>query len=157
MPKRSLKTLGAQNFLLYHQGIMMIDADGPKRLISQLNGTFLFHIGRNLKIMKSRPCVSLGIRGLYIAADGSVHPCCFAHCMYITEHNKLFGYIVPVTDKYYKDINFKTTPLQEILAGSYFEEVYSKSKTNKYCTIKCNKYKKEIRKELVLYDTSFKA
>ena len=104
---------------------------------------------------KHAMCKPWNAGSIYIAADGTVHPCCFAHCMYITEHNKLFGYMVSLVDKYYNDINFKTTPLQGILAGPYFEEVFAKSKLNKYCTIKCNKYKKEIRKNLILYDTYF--
>ncbi|MBW2192165.1 MAG: SPASM domain-containing protein, partial [Deltaproteobacteria bacterium] len=89
---------------------------------------------------------------IYIAADGTVHPCCFAHCMYITEHNKLFRYIVPLIDKYHDHINFKTTPLQEIVSGPYFKAVLSKSKNNPYCLIKCNENTNAIRKELVLYE-----
>jgi MoaA/NifB/PqqE/SkfB family radical SAM enzyme len=100
-------------------------------------------------------CKPLGNRSLYIAADGTVHPCCLAHCMYITEHNDLFGYIVPLIEKYQSEINFKTRPLEEIITGPYFEEVLETSKTNPYCMIKCSKYKKEIRKQLVLHDTYF--
>ncbi len=94
-------------------------------------------------------CRPLKNGSLYIAADGTVHPCCFAHCMYITEHNQLFSYIVPLIDKYLSEINFKTKPIQEIIKSPYFEEVFSESKENKYCTIKCNKYKNLIRTELV--------
>ena len=100
-------------------------------------------------------CKPLNNRSIYIAADGTVHPCCFAHCMYITEHNKKFQYIVPLIEKYHAEINFKTRPIQEIVSGPYFKEVFLKSKTNPFCIIKCNKYKKEIRKELVLYDNVF--
>jgi len=100
-------------------------------------------------------CKPLGNKSLYIAADGTVHPCCLAHCMYITEHNKLFRYIVPLIEKYHSEINFKTRPLQDIIRGPYFEEVLAKSKTNPYCKIKCSKYKNEVRQQLVLYDKRF--
>jgi MoaA/NifB/PqqE/SkfB family radical SAM enzyme len=92
---------------------------------------------------------------IYIAADGTVHPCCFAHCMYITEHNRLFRYIVPLIETYKSQINFKTRPLAEILTSPYFSAVRSESKMNLYCATKCNKYKKKIRKEVVLHDTFF--
>ena len=75
--------------------------------------------------------------------------------MYITEHNELFGYIVPLIEKYHSEINFKTRPLEEIISGPYFAEVLEISKTNPYCMIKCSKYKKEIRKQLVLHDRHF--
>lgn len=92
---------------------------------------------------------------IYIAADGSVHPCCFAHCMYITEHNHLFRYIIPLVEKHKDQINFKTRPLAEILSGPYFSAVEYESKRNLYCATKCNSYKKKIRKEVVLHDTFF--
>lgn|GEM_PF-1564035 len=92
---------------------------------------------------------------IYIAADGSVHPCCFAHCMYITEHNRLFHYIVPLIEAYKDLINFKTRPLAEIISGPYFSKVRSESKMNLYCATKCNPYKKKIRREMVLHDTFF--
>lgn len=100
-------------------------------------------------------CKPLENKSLYIAADGTVHPCCLAHCMYITEHNKLFRYIVPLIEKYHSEINFKIRSLGDIIRGPYFEEVLAKSKTNPYCKIKCSKYKKEIRQQLVLYDNRF--
>ncbi len=100
-------------------------------------------------------CKPLENGSLYIAADGTVHPCCLAHCMYITEHNRRFRFIVPIIEKYYDQINFKTTPLQDIIKGPYFAEVLAKSKTNEYCSIKCNKHKRKIRRETVLHDRFF--
>jgi sulfatase maturation enzyme AslB (radical SAM superfamily) len=101
-------------------------------------------------------CKPLENGSLYIAADGTVHPCCLAHCMYITEHNRRFRFVVPIIEKYYDEINFKTTPLQEILDGPYFTEVLSKSKTNEYCAIKCNRHKRKIRRETVLHERFFR-
>jgi MoaA/NifB/PqqE/SkfB family radical SAM enzyme len=100
-------------------------------------------------------CKPLENKSLYIAADGTVHPCCLAHCMYITEHNSKFRFIVPIIEKYYDDINFKTTPMEEIINGPYFKEVLAESKTNEYCSIKCNRHKRKIRRETVLHDRFF--
>lgn len=113
---------------------------------------FLAHWKRLDPDERQAVCRPLDHRSIYIAADGTVHPCCFAHCIYITEHNESFRYIVPLVEKYYTQINFKTTPLRQIIEGPYFKEVYSKSKTNTYCMIKCNKDKHSVKKKLVLYD-----
>jgi MoaA/NifB/PqqE/SkfB family radical SAM enzyme len=100
-------------------------------------------------------CKPFASGSIYIAADGTVHPCCFAHCMYITEHNDWFGYIVPLIQAYRAEINFKTRPLQEILGHAYFEEVLKKSRTNDYCILKCNRHKKHIRQKLILHEKRF--
>ncbi len=97
-------------------------------------------------------CKPLHNGSIYIAADGTVYPCCLAHCMYITEHNAAFDYIVPLTRTYHGDINFKTNPLAEIIQGEYFNKIFKISKHNPYCIMKCNSYKKEIKKELVIRD-----
>ncbi len=91
-------------------------------------------------------------RSLYLAADGSVHPCCHAHCMYITEHNQRFQFLVALIDRYYSEINFKTKPLADIIQGPYFEAVFSQSKTNRFCRMKCNRFQLDIRRKLILYD-----
>lgn len=100
-------------------------------------------------------CKPLADGSLYIAADGTVHPCCFAHCMYITEHSEQFRFILPLIEKYKERINFKTRPLQNILGGQYFQNVLSLSKTNSYCQTKCNLHKKKIRQKMVLYHKHF--
>lgn len=128
----------------------------PKTFDFQMKRDIFFLYGEKSKKGNiSAICKPLNNGSIYIAADGTVHPCCFAHCMYVTEHNPLFQYIVPLIEKYHTEINFKTKPLQDIVEGPYFKEVLSQSKANDYCTIKCNRYKKEVRKKLVLYDTYF--
>ena len=100
-------------------------------------------------------CKPFSNGSLYIAADGTVHPCCLAHCMYITEHNALFDFLPPLVQKYYDRINFKTTSLEDILTGPYFTEILKESKSNAYCRLKCNQFRKKIKKELVLVDQYF--
>lgn len=92
---------------------------------------------------------------IYIAADGTVHPCCLAHCNYITEHEPSFLFIIPLIEKNIDRINFKTRPLEDIIGDSYFNEVLQVSKTNTYCMMKCNKYRKEALRQLILYDKYF--
>lgn len=125
---------------------------------------FDFHIKREVfqtydekavDLNASATCKPFDNGSLYLAADGTVHPCCFAHCMYITEHNALFDFLPPLAEKYYDRINFKTTPLAEILTGPYFNEILIKSKTNAYCRMKCNPFRKTVKKELVLVDQTF--
>lgn len=100
-------------------------------------------------------CKPLADGSLYIAADGTVHPCCFAHCMYITEHNQQFRFILPLIERYKERINFKTRKLEDIITGKYFENVLTLSKTNSYCRTKCNAHKKKIRQKMVLYHKHF--
>ncbi len=100
-------------------------------------------------------CKPFSNGSLYLAADGTVHPCCFAHCMYITEHNHLFDFIPPLAEAYHDQINFKTRPLDKILSSPYFNEILAASKHNAYCRIKCNQFRKTIKKELILDDIWF--
>ena len=97
-------------------------------------------------------CRPLLNRSIYIAADGTVHPCCFAHCMHITEHSQQFRFVLPLVETYQPDINFKTTPIEEIVQGPYFDAVMKEAPGNNYCMTKCNKHRNRIRKELVLHD-----
>ena len=98
-------------------------------------------------------CKPLYNGSLYIAADGTVYPCCLAHCMYITEHNAAFDFIVPLIQKHHHAINFKHTPLAEIIGGDYFNEIFKLSRKNLYCIMKCNSFKKDIKKDLVIRDS----
>ena len=94
---------------------------------------------------------------IYIAADGTVLPCCLAHCMYITEHAADFKFMVPLVEQYKPEINFKTKPLAEILSGPFFRKVIAKAQKNNYCRMKCNRFKKEIRQQLVLQKNVFES
>ncbi len=92
---------------------------------------------------------------IYIAADGTVHPCCQAHTMFITEHNRRFRFIVPLVAQHLDAINFKTRPLAAILRGSYFEAVFKQSPHCAYCRMKCGGALRTVRREMVLHQESF--
>lgn len=122
--------------------------------------SFQFDLKRNIfnryrDTSPSALCNPLRKGSLYLAADGTVHPCCFAHCMYICEHNHAFNFIVPLIEKYRQEINFKTHPLETILSGPYFKAVLEQSRNNSYCRMKCSPRKKEIRRQLVLHEKIF--
>lgn len=100
-------------------------------------------------------CRPLHKGAIYIAADGTVHPCCQAHNMYVAEHNRRFRFIVPLVTRHLDSINFKTRPLEDILCGPYFETVFKKTRHCEYCRIKCGGALKAVRRELVLHQESF--
>lgn len=128
----------------------------PQKIDFQIKREIFQEYNENLSSSRAVvTCKPLSNGSLYIAADGTVHPCCFAHCMYITEHNRFFDFLPPLALKYYDRINFKTRPLEEILSGGYFRQILEQSKENSYCRMKCNQFRKAIKKELVLTDTYF--
>ncbi len=100
-------------------------------------------------------CKPLKNKSLYLAADGTVHPCCLAHCMYITGFAPSFHFISSLIEKYHDQINFKTKPFEEIIQGPYFTDVLTHSISNPYCAMRCNKHRKEIKEELILHDKHF--
>jgi MoaA/NifB/PqqE/SkfB family radical SAM enzyme len=100
-------------------------------------------------------CKPLSNRSIYLAADKTVHPCCLAHCNYITESEPDFAFIIGLIDRYHADIDFTTTPLANILKGPYFVEVLRRHKANRYCILKCNRYRKKARRELFVSDRYF--
>ena len=100
-------------------------------------------------------CKPLHKGSIYIAADGTVHPCCQAHIMYITAHNRRFGFIVPLIAKHRESINFKTRPLAEILQGPYFQAVFAKAPHSAYCRLKCGGALQAVRREMVIHQESF--
>lgn len=102
-------------------------------------------------------CKPVDKGSIYLAADGTVHPCCLAHCMYITDFNKQFRFIISLIEKYKESINFKTTPIEEIISGPYFQEAIRIAENNPYCRTKCNRYKDRIRQELVIHEAYLKS
>ena len=100
-------------------------------------------------------CKPLHKGAIYIAADGTVHPCCQAHTMFITAHNRRFGFIVPLVAQHLDAINFKTRSLEEILRGAYFEAVFKQAPHCEYCRIKCGGALQAVRREMVLRQACF--
>jgi MoaA/NifB/PqqE/SkfB family radical SAM enzyme len=92
---------------------------------------------------------------LYLAADGTVHPCCLAHCMYISQHNRRFCFIVPLIEANLEQINFKSRPLAQIIQGPYFNAVGRQSQFSPYCRAKCHPYKNQARHDLVIHERYF--
>ena len=75
--------------------------------------------------------------------------------MYLTEHNQRFRFIVPLVEKYLEAINFKTRPLEDILQGPYFREVFEQAGPCEYCRIKCGGALQAVRRELVVHQENF--
>ena len=100
-------------------------------------------------------CKPLYKRSIYLAADGTVHPCCLAHCMYVSECNHGFRFILPLIDRHYPLINFKRRPIADILDGPYFKEIMDQARTNEYCVMKCNKHRDRLKDDLILRDRRF--
>lgn len=122
-----------------------------------LKRELFLHHGAESAAAGQRPiCRPFDNGSIYIAADGTVHPCCYAHCMYITEHNPRFAFIVPLIERCLSEINFKTRPLEEILQGPYFSEVLRRSQTNAYCRIKCSPGHRALTRRLVVEDRVFR-
>ena len=92
---------------------------------------------------------------IYIAADGTVHPCCQAHTMYITAHNRRFRFIVPLVERHLDAINFKTRPLEDILSGPYFDAVREQAPFCEYCRTKCGGALQAVRREMVVHQEAF--
>ena len=148
--------IGCQRFYAFASRDFSPDLAPPEILDFRIKRDVFSGFREELKDSDRRAlCRPLADGTLYIAADGSVHPCCYAHLMYITEHNAKFRFIVPLVEKYFERINFKTRPLADIVRGSYFAEIFKKSGKNAYCQIKCNRFRKQIRRQLVLRDRFF--
>jgi len=148
--------IGCKRFYAFASRDFSEDLKPPINLDFQIKrDVFAGYRNKLQKADRQALCRPLADGTIYIAADGSVHPCCYAHLMHITEHNARFGFIVPLVVKYQERINFKTRPLDDILQSSYFKKIFEKSKNNTYCQTKCNRFRKQIRRQLVLRDRFF--
>jgi MoaA/NifB/PqqE/SkfB family radical SAM enzyme len=150
------QTIGCQRFYAFASRDFSPDLAPPEILDFRIKRDVFSGCREELKDSDRRArCRPLADGTIYIAADGSVHPCCYAHLMYITKHNAKFDFIVPLVEKYFERINFKTRPLADILQGSYFTEIFKNAPGNAYCQTKCNRFRKQIRRQLVIRDRFF--
>jgi len=150
------RNLGCSGFFVVSSREYTSELRIPKRLNIEIKRD-VYHAYRDKLSGDARRarCKPFDTGSIYIAADGTVHPCCFAHCMYITEHNRDFDFIVPLIEKYRTQINFKSNEIKGIIEGPYFGAVERQSPNNDYCQLKCNRYRKVVREKLVLYEKQF--
>lgn len=92
---------------------------------------------------------------VYVGADGTVMPCCFAHVQYYTGYRPEFEFMTRLMDKHAEHINFKTTDFMDIVNGPFFTEAYTLSRHNPFCLTKCNGRALEIKKDVVLREEVF--
>ncbi len=150
------KEIGCSRFFVISSREYNRDCQRPNNTIFSLKDEIFTQYQKKASGPKERAlCKPLQNHSIYFAADGSVHPCCLAHCNYITEHEPSFQFIIDLIEKYNDEINFKTKPLEDILQGPYFKEVLKLSVDNSYCKVKCSKYRKQARAELILVDKYF--
>jgi MoaA/NifB/PqqE/SkfB family radical SAM enzyme len=151
------KDLGCSGFFVVSSREYTPHLRMPKTLDVEIKrDIYHTHLDRLTGLERRALCKPFKAGSIYIAADGTVHPCCFAHCMYITEHNRAFDYMVPLIEKYLSQINFKTSDIKRIIEGPYFKAVERQAPANDYCQLKCNRGSKVVRDKLTLYRKMFK-
>jgi MoaA/NifB/PqqE/SkfB family radical SAM enzyme len=149
--KDMARDLGCTRFFVLYSRDYNQDLREPKSLNAQLKRDAFKNVLKSLPAEDRKAlCKPLAKGSVYIAADGTVHPCCLAHCMYVTEHNKMFAFAAELIARYKDQINFKTRPIDEIIAGPYFEEMMAKALKNPYCIMKCNPHRKAALEETVV-------
>jgi sulfatase maturation enzyme AslB (radical SAM superfamily) len=128
----------------------------PKGLRVAIKREIFKSYGRQLAADNTQvQCKPFSKGSLYLAADGTVHPCCLAHLMFISEHNRDFSFIVPLIEANYELINFKRRPLEQIIQGPYFQAVARLSQASPYCRARCHPRKNQARHDLIIHEQSF--
>ena len=94
-------------------------------------------------------------RSIYIGADGTVLPCCFAHVQHVTEYRDEFRFMNELLGEHLDELNMKSRPLADILASPFFDAVLAASRRNPFCLTKCNPAVKRIKKDVKLRDVCF--
>lgn len=92
---------------------------------------------------------------VYVGADGTVMPCCFAHVHYYTGYRPEFDFMTRLMNKHESRINFKTTDFWDIVTGPFFREAFTLSRHNPFCLTKCNGQALQIKKDVVVREETF--
>jgi MoaA/NifB/PqqE/SkfB family radical SAM enzyme len=154
--EKTAKELGCTRFFVISSREYNNECERPGNTTFQIKEEiFAAYRQKTIEQNEQALCKPLQNHSIYLAADGTVHPCCLAHCNFITEHEPSFEFIIGLIEKNLDQINFKTRPLEDILGDSYFNDVLEISKSNSYCMMKCNKHRKKAIEQLILHDTYF--
>lgn len=100
-------------------------------------------------------CKPFHNKSVYIGADGSVLPCCYAHVKWFAEYSDEFDFIEPILARNYELINFKANEFSEIIEGPFLHEIWDQARRNRFCQLKCNPYTKKVRADVLLEDVCF--
>lgn len=99
----------------------------------QLNQSYLNHNLKQYKIVKQEynqfitPMCSIGNRGIYISADGVLHPCSWVSFPYVTlgTDRKTIKFTDSFHQKYRDQLNLKKYSLQQVLENQVWEKLFN--------------------------------
>jgi len=89
------------------------------------------------------PLCMIGNRGLYLSADGVLHPCSWTSFPYVemSDENKTIKYEDSFFSKHRQELNVKTHGIDSVLNSVLWEKLFHSWETSPWveCNLKCNK------------------